>query len=60
MIKIVGTDHKVAKQATCRHCGSILEYMPVDIKTRTSVDYSGSKDIVKYITCPSCSENVIV
>lgn len=60
MVQIVGKDLSVVKKVTCRHCSSILEYLPIDVRTRTSTDYTGCVDVIKYIFCPSCNNMVTV
>ena len=58
MIKVIGNAPKVAKQATCRNCGAILEYMPCDVQEVTARDISGCADIDYYIVCPKCGNRV--
>ena len=58
MIKVLGYDPKVAKQVTCEHCGSILEYTPNDIKAECVKDYRGDSEMYYYIQCPVCFVNV--
>lgn len=60
MVQVVGKDPAVVKRKTCKHCSSILEYLPIDIRKGKSYDYTGSYDIYKYITCPTCNEQVVV
>ena len=58
-INIVGKDPSVVKRVTCRNCGSILEYTPVDEKKDYSSDYTGGRDTYSYISCPCCGKQVI-
>lgn len=62
MVTVVSrTPHQsVVKETVCRNCGSTLQYVPRDIKQRTVSDYLGDRDIVKYIECPECNEQVTV
>lgn len=60
MITIVGVAQEAILKATCRHCASMLEYTRSDIQERTDTDYTGSKDIVKFIPCPKCGHQVVV
>lgn len=60
MIKVIGNDPKVAKQATCRNCGAILEYMPCAVKEVTTRDISGCADTDYYIQCHQCNNRVLV
>lgn len=50
----------VVKEVICRNCGSTLEYTPRDIQKRTETDYTGGRDIVHFITCPPCGNQVTV
>ena len=59
MITVIGIDKSIFKQVTCRKCASILEYVPNDIETRTVTDYTGGRDITKFIQCP-CGNEVTV
>ena len=58
MVKIVGKDKKIAKQITCKNCAAILEYLPKDVKTR-SYSCMGETDVLSYIKCPDCKEEVV-
>ena len=53
-IKIVGVDDKMVRQVTCRNCGTVLEYLPVDVEKITVMDYTGCADTEFFITCPQC------
>jgi DNA-directed RNA polymerase subunit RPC12/RpoP len=61
-IKIINKepDKKLVKQCTCRNCGALLEYMPVDTFTKIHTDYTGDTDTYTYITCPNCNYQIIV
>ena len=58
MIKVIGNDPTVTKQVTCKHCGSILEYVPNDIKAKCVKDYTGGSEMYYHIQCPVCFVNV--
>ena len=60
MIKVIGKDPNVTKKATCRHCSSILEYLPIDVIEESRADYGGGSDIYKWIECPVCDKEVNV
>ncbi len=62
MVTVVSrTPHQsVVKEIICRNCGSTLQYVPRDIKERTVSDYTGDREIVRYIECPECNEQVTV
>lgn len=50
----------VVKETICRNCGSTLQYVPRDVKERTVSDYTGDREIVRYIDCPECNDRVTV
>ena len=50
----------VIKEVVCRKCGSTLNYVPADIQQRTETDYGGGRDIVKFIKCPPCGNEIHV
>lgn len=50
---------KVLKNIICRKCGVELSYVPNDVHTRSSTDYSGGSDVVKWIVCPACNAEVV-
>lgn len=48
------------KEATCRECGSLLSYLPADVKKYSGTDYGGDPDGREWIVCPNCGEDVIL
>ena len=62
MVTVVSTQPhaSVIKETICRNCGSTLQYVPRDIKERTVSDYTGDREIVRYIECPECNDRVTV
>jgi DNA-directed RNA polymerase subunit RPC12/RpoP len=62
MVTVVSrTPHQsVVKETICRNCGCTLQYVPRDIKERTVSDYTGDRDVIKYIECPECNHQVTV
>ena len=60
MVKIVGKDESVFKQATCRNCASILEYVSSEVKRYDGRDYGGGPDGKEWIVCPNCYKDVII
>lgn len=59
MVNVVGKDDLLYKRITCRKCASILQYLPIDLKSRTSKDYGGGTDYVEFIVCPTCANEVV-
>lgn len=59
MVNVVGKDDNIYKRITCRKCASILQYLPTDLKGRTSKDYGGGNDYVEFVVCPTCSNEVV-
>lgn len=58
---IVGRDESVCKKLTCRHCGSINQYAPNEVRTlREGRDYSGGSDGAEGFNCAGCGKEVIV
>ena len=60
MVQVVGKDQTLIKRITCRHCTSILEYIPSEVRSRTVRDYGGGSDELREITCPGCGTDVQV
>lgn len=60
MIKIIGNDPRVARQATCKNCGTILEFVPADVTQHHHTDYTGCRETVNRIVCPVCTKAVPV
>jgi len=62
MVTVVSTvpHPSVVKEVVCRNCGATLNYVPLDIKERTVSDYTGDRDIISYIECPPCGNQVTV
>jgi DNA-directed RNA polymerase subunit RPC12/RpoP len=59
-IEIVGENESAKRRATCRKCGAVLEYLPVDVKVREVGDYSGEINTVYSIECPRCKGRIYV
>lgn len=59
MAKVIGQDTKIAKQATCKKCGAIVEYYFADVKKQIVRDYGGGSDTEYTCTCPACSNHII-
>ena len=58
---VVGRDESVYKKLTCRHCGSINQYAPNEVRTlREGRDYSGGSDGAEGFNCAGCGKEVIV
>lgn len=62
MVTVVSTQPhpSVVKETVCRNCGATLQYVPKDIKSRTTRDYTGCADTDYYIQCPPCGHEVWV
>ena len=48
------------KQVICHKCGSTLGYVFTEIQERRTVDYDGSRDTYRFISCPCCENEVSV
>lgn len=62
MVRIVSTQPhpSVVKEIVCKNCGATLEYIPADIVSTITTDYTGGKDTSYYISCPPCGKEVYV
>lgn len=62
MVKIVDhvPDRSVVKQIVCKNCGVKLEYLPIEVKSRSGTDYGGGPDGCTWIDCPKCEKTVII
>lgn len=62
MVKIIkqGPDRSVVKEVICRDCGATLEYVPIDIKSRSYMEIDGCRDTLNYIICPQCNKEIRV
>lgn len=61
-IKVIKTEphNSVVKEHVCKHCGSTLQYTPVDVKERRVSDYLGDIDVFEFIVCPVCNDKQTV
>ena len=59
MVTIVGKDSSLVEKITCKNCSSILEYLPIDVETKSGTSYGGYWE-TKTITCPCCSKKVTI
>lgn len=59
-MRVISKDphHSVVKEKICTNCGATLEYVPNDVKSKTTSDYTGSKETWRYITCPECNKEL--
>lgn len=58
---VIGIDETVYKKLTCRHCGSINQYTPSEVRTlREGRDYSGGSDGAEGFNCAGCDKEIIV
>lgn len=48
------------KEVACRKCKSRLSYVASDVREEVHTDYTGGRDTYRVITCPVCSNKVIV
>ena len=60
MVQIIGEDNSLKKRVTCGNCASILEYTNSELQEKTFSDYTGSRDTVKILVCPKCSNDIHV
>lgn len=62
MVKVVslGPHQSVVKEVICKNCGAVLQYVPMDVQQKVTVDYTGGKDTYHYIECPPCKNEISV
>lgn len=58
MVQIVSPQKPM--EATCYKCKSGLSFVYTEIQEKTTHDYGGGRDLVKYIVCPCCGHEVQV
>lgn len=59
-IKVIGQDQSLAKQATCRHCGAVNEYLPIDVRElHRGKDIDGGSSVTKGFNCGQCQKEVV-
>ena len=60
MIKVVGQDASTAERVTCRHCGAINEYHPIDVREfHRGRDYGGGSDGSDGFNCGQCQKEIV-
>lgn len=62
MVTVVSTNPhpSVVKETICRSCGATLSYVPADIQNKTVSDYTSDKEIIHFIKCPPCGNEIWV
>lgn len=60
MPELIGEDKGVAKTVTHRDCGAIIRYYDGERKEAVHYDYGGGSDVVRWIVCPKCGNEVYV
>ena len=58
MAKVIGFDPKLLHTTKCRKCAAIIEYSKSELQEFVHHDYGGGHDIVTYIVCPNCGNEV--
>jgi DNA-directed RNA polymerase subunit RPC12/RpoP len=59
-IEIVGENEEAKRKASCRKCGAVLLYLPIDVQQKDYRDYSGVSDTSYWIDCPRCRNKIVV
>lgn len=60
-IKVIGRDSTLAKQVTCRHCGAVNEYLPIDVRELyRGKDIDGGTSVSEGFNCGQCHNEIIV
>lgn len=59
-IKVVAQDQSVGKRITCRNCGAVNEYLPIDVRLlHHGYDYGGSVSTAEGFPCGQCGHEII-
>ena len=60
MVKVVGQDNTIAKRITCRNCGAVNEYLPIDVRELyRGRDLSGCGEGHDGFNCGQCQKEII-
>jgi hypothetical protein len=60
MVKVVGQDNSVAKRITCRNCGAVNEYVPLDVRELSrGRDYGSGSDGSDGFNCGQCQKEIV-
>lgn len=59
-VEIIGHDQNAYRTTTCRTCGSVLRYLPADVLSTDSSDYTGDVSTSYHIECPKCKKCLYV
>ncbi len=61
VIKIVDEepDPSVIKKTICKNCGIKIEFLPIDVLSKTLYSF-GESEIYRYIPCPKCNSEITV
>lgn len=58
MAKVVDQDKSIAKRCTCKQCGAVVEYYPIEVSKYSGRDISGGPDGRTWIECPACHKDI--
>lgn len=59
-IKIIGQDDTLAKRVSCRNCGAINEYLPIDVRELgRGKDIDGGGWYTEGFNCGQCQKEII-
>ena len=59
MVQVVGKEESQVRESSCNKCASRLRYTLSEVQSYISSDYTGGRDTVYYVSCPSCGNKVI-
>lgn len=60
MPTVVGFEEQLKKRCTCGKCTAIVEYIPREVESASSMDYGGFTDTYWFIHCPNCGNKLQV
>lgn len=57
-VEKVAQDETAQKRVTCANCGAVLQFYPVDVRTRHLSCMGESAGTFEYIECVQCGQEV--
>lgn len=59
-MRVIGKTKDGEKKVSCRNCGTLIAYFPIDVEKSKHTDYTGGVDINYFVKCPKCLRNIYV
>jgi len=58
MARVIEILKSEEKTVIHKDCGAKIGYYEIEVKSKTVTDYGGGSDIVYYLICPNCGEEI--